>query len=139
MTLNSDAKFELTLTLWFQNWYEGEISLKHSKTWKFVLWWALFVQSVNVLARKFQRNYLLWHGKGMQNLSENWLVVWKMTRNLVNFHASSWNSENLHLIGSFCQKYKKVKKKKYLSWHWRVMKSLKKNWLFVSKMTWRIW
>ena len=33
MTLNSDAKFEQTLTLWFQKWHEGlgEISLEHSK------------------------------------------------------------------------------------------------------------
>ena len=33
MTLNSDAKFEQTLTLWFQNWPEelGELLLEHSK------------------------------------------------------------------------------------------------------------
>ena len=27
----------------------------------------------------------------------------------------------------------------YLSWHWRVMQSLKKNWCIVWKMTWGIW
>ena len=27
----------------------------------------------------------------------------------------------------------------YLSWHWRVMQNLKKNWLVVWKMTWGIW
>ena len=33
MTLNSNARSEKTLTLWFQNWLEelGELSLKHSK------------------------------------------------------------------------------------------------------------
>ena len=33
MTLSSDAKFEKTLTLWFQNWHEdfGELLLKRSK------------------------------------------------------------------------------------------------------------
>ena len=33
MTLNSDAKFEYTLTLWFQKWHEelSEISLEHPK------------------------------------------------------------------------------------------------------------
>ena len=33
MTLNSDAKFEYALTLWFQKWHEelGELSLEHSK------------------------------------------------------------------------------------------------------------
>ena len=29
--------------------------------------------------------------------------------------------------------------KSYLSWHWRVKQSLKKNWLFVSKMTCTSW
>ena len=27
----------------------------------------------------------------------------------------------------------------YLSWHWRVMQNLKKNWLVVWKITWKIW
>ena len=33
MTLNSDAKFEYILTLWFQKWHEklGRLSLEHSK------------------------------------------------------------------------------------------------------------
>ena len=33
MALNSDAKFEQTLTLWFQKWHEelGELSLEHPK------------------------------------------------------------------------------------------------------------
>ena len=47
------------------------------------------------------------------------------------------------LMGSFCLNHinfsaKKVQKS-YLSWHWRVMQSLKKNWLVVSNMTWGIW
>ena len=49
----------------------------------------------------------------IQNLTENWLVDWKMTRNLVNFHANSWKSENLHLMGSSCQKHIKFCMKKY--------------------------
>ena len=27
----------------------------------------------------------------------------------------------------------------YASWHWRVMQSLRKNWLLVSNVTWGIW
>ena len=64
-----------------------------------------------------------------------------MTRSSVNFHANSWKSENLHLMVSFCWKdivlHEKVQKS-YFSWHWRVMQSLKKNWLLVSKMTWQM-
>ena len=33
---------------------------------------------------------------------------------------------------------KKVQRS-YLSWYWRVMQNLKKNWLVVWKMTWGIW
>ena len=29
--------------------------------------------------------------------------------------------------------------KSYLLWHWRATQSLKKNWLVISIMTWRIW
>ena len=38
MALNSDGKFEQTLTLWFQKWHEelGELSLEHSKVLKIV-------------------------------------------------------------------------------------------------------
>ena len=28
---------------------------------------------------------------------------------------------------------------RYVFWHWRLMKNLKKNWLVFSKMTWKIW
>ena len=33
----------------------------------------------NVSVRKFQRNYVSWHWKVMQNLKENWHVAWKIT------------------------------------------------------------
>ena len=49
--------------------------------------------------------------------------------NLVNFNASSGKSENLHfdvLRYNFTT---------FLSWHWRVIQTLKKNSLFVWKMT----
>ena len=75
---------------------------------------------------------------------------WKLTcgwkndiRNLVNFHASSWESENMyfdwiHLSKAYKCLDEKVQKS-YVSWHWRVMQSLKKNWPLVPKMTWGIW
>ena len=39
MILNSDAKFEYTLTLWFRKWHEElvELSLEHKKVLKIVL------------------------------------------------------------------------------------------------------
>ena len=64
-------------------------------------------------------------------------------RNLVNFYASSWKSKNWHFDWirlSKVYKYLDEKvQKSYVSWNWRVMQSLKKNWLLVPKMTWGIW
>ena len=59
--------------------------------------------------------------------------------NLVNFNASSGNYENLHfdlLLLSIAYKVaaKKVQEN-YLSWHWKKIQTLKKNWFFISKMT----
>ena len=46
--------------------------------------------------------------------------------------------DELLLWKSYKVLVKKVQKS-YLSWHWRVMQSLKKNWLVVSNVTWGIW
>ena len=84
--------------------------------------------------------------------TEEWCKVWRKTvavdlknemTNLVNFNASSDKSENLHfdvLLLSIVYKVstKKVQKS-YLLWHWRVIQTMKKNSLFVWKMTWEIW
>ena len=75
-------------------------------------------------------------GKMTCNLKNNF-------KNLLYFHASSWKFENLHFDGLLLSKaYKDLDEKvqkSYVSWHWRVMQSLKKNWLLVPKMTWWIW
>ena len=64
-------------------------------------------------------------------------------RNLVNFHASSRKYDNLHLYQIILSKaYKDLEEKiqkSYVLWHWKVMQSLKKNWLVVSNTTWGIW
>ena len=60
-------------------------------------------------------------------------------RSLVNFHASSRNSENLHIDWLLLSKaYKDLDErvqKSCVSWHWRVTQTLKKNWLLIPKMT----
>ena len=56
---------------------------------------------------------------------------------------SSRKSEILDFDGFLLSKSYKVSTKKvqksYLSWHWRMMQSLKKNWLVISNMAWVIW
>ena len=103
-------------------WVIGWTFTRALKVWKIVHWWAFFSKAY-VSGRKFQRNYVSWHWRLMQNLKENWL--------LANFHASSWKSGNLHFDGlllSKAYKYLNEKvKKSYVSWYWRVMQSLKKS------------
>ena len=63
-------------------------------------------------------------------------------RNLVNFNISSCKSEKLHcdvLLLSIAYKVSaKNLQQSYLSWHWRVIQTLKKNSLFDWKTTWGI-
>ena len=75
------CKIWITLTLRFQKWHEelGELSLEHSKSEKLYIDGLFLSKAYNVSARKFQRNYVSWHWRVMQNLKENWLVAWKMT------------------------------------------------------------
>ena len=100
-------------------WGIGQTFIKALKNLKICTLMGPFCPKRNVSARKFQRNYVSWHGKVMQNLRENWLMAWKITRNLVNFHASSWKSENLHFDGIFLSKVCNVWPKIYrrvVSW-----------------------
>ena len=56
---------------------------------------------------------------------------------MVDFHASSRKSKNFHFDRILLSKaYKDLDEKiqkSYVSWHWRVIPSLKKNWLLVPK------
>ena len=62
---------------------------------------------------------------------------------MLKFYASSRKSENVHFDGLFQSKsYKfldeKVQKS-YVSWLWKVMQSLKKNWLLTPNMARGMW
>ena len=76
----------------------------------------------------------------MQSLKKNLAFGSKNDiTNLVNFSMSSGQSENLHFdVLLLLIAYKVLAKnvhKGYLSWHWKVIQTLKKNSLFVWKMT----
>ena len=53
--------------------------IRAPKSLKIVHWWALFVQSIYISVRKFQRNYASWQWRVLQSLNENWLVAWEIT------------------------------------------------------------
>ena len=85
-----------------------------------------------------------WRWRMMQNLERNRLVVSKLTwgswqiltralEGLKNFHFNGLLLNKAYIVWA-----KKVQRN-YLSWQWRVMQNLKKNWFVVWKMTWGIW
>ena len=82
--------------------------------------------------------------KSDTNLERNRLVVSKLTLGI--WQIFSWALESLknfpftgfHLSKVYIVWAKKVQRND-LSWHWRVMQNLKKNWLVVWEMTWEIW
>ena len=63
--------------------------------------------------------------------------------NLSKYKFGEISPEQSKVVGSFCKNHIKFQLKKvhktYLAWQWRVMQSLKKNWLVVWNMAWEIW
>ena len=96
-----------------------------------------------ISAKKVQKSYASWYWRVMQNLQKNQFVVSKMTRICWILIRALKSLKKLHFYWSYSCKVYNVWPKKvqrgYLLWHWRVMQNLKKSWLVVWKMTWRIW
>ena len=96
--------------------------------------------------------YNFW-GKKLQRISIYWIIILKVDasfkgkmkygfindlKNLVNFTAALKNFKICTLRNFFSQGIKcwaKQFQMSYVSWHWRVMQCLKKNWLVVWKIT----
>ena len=103
----------------------------------------LLLKVYKISAKKVQRSHVSWLWRGIQNLKKNWFVVSKLTR---IWRVLTWALENLKklrfdrlLMCKLFNAWPKKVERSYLSWHWRVMQKLKKNWLVVWKMTWGIW
>ena len=84
-------------------WGIGEPSLEYSKVWKIVLWWALFLQSIKVSARKLCHDIPSLND--IQNLKENWLLAWKITLVIwLIFIQAVESLKTCTLMGPFCPK-----------------------------------
>ena len=74
----------------------------------------------------------------MQNLRRNWLCFGKR-QEFGEFWPNTRKSQNLHSNGLLLTKvynaWAKKLRRSYVSWHWRGIQYLKKNWLVVWKMT----
>ena len=71
--------------------------------------------------------------RGIDLSFQDWQILTQALENLKNFHFNGLLLSKIYIALA-----KKVQRS-YLSWHWRVMQNLKKNWLVVWKMTWGIW
>ena len=114
------------------------------KIWKFALWWASFVQSIWRFRWKSTEEYVSWHLRVVQILKKNWVFVprmiwgiwWILMRTVASLKIFHFGVVIL-LIG-YKVSAEKVQEH-YISWHWKKIQILKKNWLLVWKMTWEIW
>ena len=88
-----------------------------------------------ISAKKVQRSYVSWYWSATENLKKNrfaskitriwWILIQALKVSKIStLHFKLWP---------------KTVQRSYLSWQWRVMQNLKKNWLVVWKMTWGNW
>ena len=128
----------------FQNWYKEFDKLwpEHSEVSKiFTLMGSFWAKNILLELKKYRgvifhetgEGYKIWRGIDLsfQNWHKQFDKFWP---------EHSKVSKIFILMGSFWAKYilfelKKVQRSCYLSWHWRVMQSLKKNWFAAWKMT----
>ena len=103
----------------------------------------LLLKVYKISAKKVQGSYGSRYWGVIENLKKNRFVVPQLTRiwwilipglkSLNNFHFD-WS-----LLCKVYNVWPKKLKRGHLSWHWRVIQNLKKNWLVVWKITWGIW
>ena len=139
MTLKSDEKFKEKLTCGFKYGMKNLVNF-HPTTQK-----SKRFTSMGYFCPKYIRFGLKKYRGVIVTLKGHAKFKGKLTcglkiniKNLVNFHVSSWKSKNLHFDQILLSKaYKDLDKKvhkSYVSWHWRVMQSLRKSWLLVPKI-----
>ena len=135
------------------------------KNWSAVLkitriWWiltqALKIFKICTFIGSYCAKYLMFDLKKYRGVifhdTEEWCKIWRKT----DLWFGKWHevydkfspehlevSKNFSFNGLLLSKVYIVGAKKvqrsYLSWHWRVMQNLKRNWLVFSKLTWGIW
>ena len=127
MTLKDDAKFEGKLIRGLKNDIRNLVNF-HGKSWK----------SDNLhLDEKVQKSYLTILMSDSKFEEKRTFRSKNDMTNLVYFNMGSGKSENVHfnvllLLIAYKVSAKKVQKG-YLSWHWKVIQTLKKNSLFFEK------
>ena len=114
------------IDLSFQNWHEefDELWLENSKASRICTlmgsFWPTYIILKYILPFLFSvDNTIVYH------------VTGKYTCILV--HGV------INLLCNVCNVWAKKAQRCYLSWHWRLIQNMNKNWLVVWKPTWGIW
>ena len=144
---DTEEKYEVWrgIKLSFRNWHKKirQILTRTLESLKILCLDGLLVTKVyNVLAKKVQIEEL-----SFMTLKSNTKFKEKPTcglkNDMINFHQSTWKSQNRDFDGILFPKVENVLssnlQRSYVSWQWRIMQNLKRNWLIISKLTWGIW
>ena len=126
----------------FGEWHEefSKFSPDHSKVSKLGLWWDPFVQSRKFMSLKFIEDLCVMTIKNDTKIEEELTCYFKIIMgNLKYSKVSKTCPLNGLLLTDLYNAWAKEEQCSYLSWHWRVIQNLKKNWLVVWKTTWGIW
>ena len=130
---------------WFAKWNE-KFDNFHQNTWKCQNW-----EFDGILLLKVENTCTKIYREVMANNTEEW---WKNWRGIILLFQNwgIWRIWTKHLkvseiwtlmVGSFWVKFIMFWTKKllrsYLSWHWKMMRNLMRNWLVVSRLTWGSW
>ena len=128
--------------LLLQKWQEfGEFWPKHTKDSKICTLIVSFCAKYLPFERL--RSYVTWHRKVMQNMKKNTCGSENGIKNLANFHRSTWKCRDCDFDGILLSKvenaWAKSLLRRHVSWRWRMMKNLERNWLVISTLTWGTW
>ena len=133
------------IDLSFQNWHKefDKFWPEHSKVSKiFTLigsFWAKYIlfelkNYRGVIFHETEEGYRIWRGihLSFKNWHKEFDRFWPERSSLKDFHFNGLLLSKVYIVWT-----KKVERS-YLSWYWRVIQNLKKNWLVPWKMTWGI-
>ena len=89
-----------------------------------------------VIFHETEEGYKIWKGTDLlfpKLTYRIWQILTRALESLKDFHFNGLLLRKVYIV--WTKKLDRI----YLSWHWRIMKNLKKNWLVAWKMTWGIW
>ena len=120
----------LSTDLWFGKWHEeyGKFFPEHSKLG---FWWDPLIQTWKSMSLKSTGELSVITMKNYAKFEEKLTCHFKVDmRNLTNFDLST----NGFLLSKVYITWTKKVLMSYLSWNWRGMQNLERNWLVVSKL-----